>query len=212
MTMPRAARERDAIIIPFPLHRVGRSTETPEVGEAHVSELGPRVSEVLEDERSDGVSQDATPRQKRKAHNVAIHALAGRGQSRYEIEQRLHSRELPAEVIAEEVEALERVGFLDDTHLAEELVDKYAIRGGLGRRAVAEKLRARHLSSDIIEQALSVLTDDDEREALRAVAESKARSLRSLDPVVAKRRLAGVLLRKGFNPSDVYAVVTEVLA
>jgi len=168
--------------------------------------------EIASEEDDSAGPVTSGPRQKRKAHNVALHALAGRSQSRHEIKQRLESRELPSEVIAEEVAALEQVGFVNDINLAAELVDKYAVRGGLGRRAVAEKLRARQLSREIIEEALSVLTDEDEHDALRAVAEQKARSLRSLDPVVAKRRLVGTLMRKGFNSHDVYAVVDEVLA
>lgn len=202
MTAPHAEGERDAIIIPFPLHRVTPAMSEPGRDDTPEAEVEETPGEGLE---------IPTDRQKRKAHNVALHALAGRSQSRAELENRLRSRELPAEVIEDEIASLEGVGYVDDSNLAAELVEKYGHRMGFGRRAVAEKLRSRHISTEIMEQALLALSDEDERESLRALAITKARSMQSLDPLVAKRRLVGALLRKGFKPSDVYEVVAEVL-
>lgn len=201
MSVPHAEGERDAIIIPFPLHRVNTAEPVTEVTVAAPDEA-----------HGSGEPQLASPdKRQRRAHNVALHALAGRGQSRVEIENRLRSKDLSSEVIAQEVSSLEAVGYVNDENLAAELVEKYGVRMGFGRRAVAEKLRARHLAPEVIENALGALSDEDESEALLTLARSKARSLSSLEPVVAKRRLAGVLLRKGFNPGDVYRVVAEVL-
>jgi SOS response regulatory protein OraA/RecX len=140
-----------------------------------------------------------------------LHALAGRGQSRHEIEKRLRSRELSEEVVATEIEALEEAGLIDDETLAADLVDKYAVRGGLGRRAVEDKLRSRKLSAQVINEALSVLSHEGEKEAVRELALTKIRSLESVAPDVAKRRLQGFLLRKGYSPSDVYPLVSELL-
>ncbi len=45
----------------------------------------------------------------------------------------------------------------------------------------------------------------------RQLAEKKAPSLRRLDPVVARRRLVGMLLRRGFTYDDIRPVIDEVL-
>jgi len=226
MTLPRAEGEREALIIPFPLHRV-RQVES--VDDQHNATLNqdarvidmdaPRgTDDVPEEHVSADISVEeaieavaASPRQQRRARNVSLHALAARGQSRWEIESRLRSRELSPEVIADELDVLERSGLIDDEALAAELVDKYAIRGGLGRRAVMDKLRGRKIPDHFIEQALLVLNPEDESQALRELAESKLRSMGSLDRAVAKRRLGALLLRKGYSPSEVYPLVSELL-
>jgi regulatory protein len=221
MTLPRAAGERDALIIPFPLHRVRQANEPPEdpmtepEHAAPVTALPglsdrepPTASGDEEEERAEG---GVPARQQRRARNVSLHALAARGHSRWEIEQRLSSRDLSPEVIAEELEALERSGLIDDEALAAELVDKYAIRGGLGRRGVVDKLRSRKIPEHMIEQALLVLKVEDESDALRELALSKLRSVESLAPAVAKRRLGAFLLRKGYSPGDVYPLVSELI-
>jgi regulatory protein len=220
MTLPRAEGERDALIIPFPLHKVRPAPlrpETPTTREnkgATVVEMDmpsdPRAS-VVEVQVPEDAEGAASPRAKRRAHNVSLHALAARGQSRWEIEQRLGARDLSSEVIAEELEALEQSGLIDDDALAADLVDKYAIRGGLGRRAVMDKLRARKIPEHSIEQALLVLNVEDQSAALRELALQRLRSVESLAPAVAKRRLGAFLVRKGYSPSEVYPLVSELI-
>jgi regulatory protein len=148
----------------------------------------------------------------RRAHNVSLHALATRGQSRQEIEHRMKAREIPDDVIAAEILRLEGTGLIDDDALATDLVDRYSTRGSLGRRAVINKLRQRGLSNETIEQALGEHSVDDERAQLLEVAEARARSLRNLPQNVAQRRLVAYLNRRGFSGSSVYEVAQEVLA
>jgi regulatory protein len=157
-------------------------------------------------------SPEPTDRQRRRAHNVAVHALAGRGQSREEIERKLLSRELPEEAVADEIERLEGLGLINDVDLASDLVDRYAQRQGLGRHAVAQKMRERRIAPEVIAHALSAVSDADEQGRLLEVARDRARALRSLAPDVAKRRLAAYLQRRGFRGNDIFSVIDEVLA
>jgi len=218
-----AVGEQDAVVIPFPQHRVRpHDAVTPHASEAHIVELPVDLTDdepsvappvvVPTAEGSPRAVTDRPSRVERRAHNVSVHALATRGQSTQEIETRMRSKDIPDEVIAAEVERLEAIGLVDDSELAAELVDKYAKRGGLGRRGVAEKLRQRKIPAEIIEQALSVLSDDDEATQLREVAEARARSLTNLPAEVASRRLIAYLNRRGFSGDAVYQVAKQVLA
>jgi regulatory protein len=63
----------------------------------------------------------------------------------------------------------------------------------------------------VIQEALAAVSAEDEKEAVRELALTKMRSLESLAPDVAKRRLQGFLLRKGYSPSDVFPLVAELL-
>ena len=208
MSIPIASGERDATIIAFPVERVSRSPR-PASGEAAVISLTPPVGPPEED---DDMS-DTTPseRVRQRARNVALHALATRGVSKVEIEARLVSRELPDDVVQEQISALERQGLIDDADLASNLVDKYVIRQGLGRRAAAEKMRQRGISASVIAGALEGVSNEDESTRLREVAEDRARALGSLAPDVAKRRLVAYLQRRGYSGNESFSVVDDVL-
>lgn len=206
MSVPSVEGERDATIIAFPLQRVA----PPHTSDSCAAVVIPLLGLVTEEDTVS--SPEPTDRQRRRAHNIAVHALAGRGQSREEIERKLLSRELPEEAVADEIERLEGLGLINDVDLASDLVDRYAQRQGLGRQAVAQKMRERRIAPEVIAHALSAVSDSDEQVRLLEVARDRARALRSLAPDVAKRRLAAYLQRRGFRGNDIFSVIDEVLA
>lgn len=223
MTIPNASGEHDATIIAFPQQRVSpviQDSDSHAVVVPLPTELVASHELDQDDEFSLGTENQAprdqgaqppSERARKRAQNVAVHALAGRGQSRAEIEQRLAARDLPESAVSDEVARLEERGLIDDEALAADLVERYGDRGGMGRQALSHKLRQRHIAPEVIARALETVTDDDESARLREVAEDRARALRSLAPAVAKRRLIAYLQRRGFNGSDIYSVVNEVL-
>ena len=219
MSIPFAHGERDATIIAFPFERVSHASRAT-AGEAVVIPLASSAKPAEEDDEiSDSTSTElpedseaaGSDRVRQRARNVALHALATRGVSKVEIEARLVARELPAEVVAEQISELERQGLIDDADLASNLVDKYVLRQGLGRRAAAEKMRQRGVSQALIHEALEGISNEDESSRLREVAEDRARALGSLAPEVAKRRLVAYLQRRGYSGNEIFSVVDEVL-
>ena len=219
MSIPFVHGERDATIIAFPVERVSQGSKTTG-GEAVVIALtspasppeeGHDLSDATNAESPEASEVAASERVHRRARNVALHALATRGVSKVEIEARLVARELPAEVVAEQISTLERQGLIDDAELASNLVDKYVLRQGLGRRAAAEKMRQRGVPQAVIHEALDGISNEDESSRLREVAEDRARALGSLAPDVAKRRLVAYLQRRGYSGNEIFSVVDEVL-
>ena len=61
------------------------------------------------------------------------------------------------------------------------------------------------------EAALAELDPEAELEGALALARRRARSLAGLEPHVARRRLAGVLARRGYSPSIVSTALAEAL-
>jgi regulatory protein len=219
VSIPFAHGERDATIIAFPVERVSQAPKTTS-GEAVVIALSAPVNPPEEDDAMlDSTSAEppevgemaGSDRVRQRARNVALHALATRGVSKVEIEARLVARELPPEVVAEQISDLERQGLIDDAELASNLVDKYVLRQGLGRRAAAEKMRQRGVSKALIQEALEGISNEDESSRLREVAEDRARALGSLAPEVAKRRLVAYLQRRGYSGNEIFSVVDEVV-
>ena len=91
------------------------------------------------------------------------------------------------------------------------MVEKWAVREGMGRHAVASKLRQRLFSGEVIETALAALGQEEESERLEEVAADRARKLQGLTHAVAKRRLEAFLARKGYRGSEVREVIARVL-
>jgi len=196
----RVEGERDALIIPFPLHRVSDTEDEPNhETEAIVHEL----------EREEPV--EVTPRVTKRAHNVSLHALSGKSHSVAEMREKLRARELPEEAIEAELEELARVCLLDDDALASDLVERYGSRDRLARRAVEQKLRARKLPQGVIEHALAELDSDAEGGLAEEAARERLRKMGSLAPAVAKRRLYSYLQRKGFSSGDISEAISAVL-
>lgn len=215
--------ERDAEIIAFPTRSNNADSTAPSVDkEAVVTALREALDEVVTNaitaeapefaEAPEAPEAPVPPKALLKAHNVSLHALAARGQSLGEIEKRLRHKELGDEVIAAEIARLSDAGLIDDEALAADLVERWGVRQGMGRQAIASKLRQRSISPEIIESALSVVSNEDESERLEEVAADRARKLSGLAPAVARRRLEAFLARKGYRGSHVREVIDRVLA
>jgi regulatory protein len=82
---------------------------------------------------------------------------------------------------------------------------------GLARRALQQELRRKGIDDEVAQEALDGIDDDSEVEAARMLVRAKLRSVRSLEPDVALRRLVGMLARKGHSSSVAFRVVKEEL-
>lgn len=89
-------------------------------------------------------------------------------------------------------------GYLDDSRLAEQLLDGALGRKAQGAQAISQTLARRGLERDVIDIALASLPDDEDERALE-FARSRARGMTGLDPDTALRRLHGQLARRGFG-------------
>ncbi|CAN5262309.1 hypothetical protein BH11ACT3_BH11ACT3_23290 [soil metagenome] len=150
-------------------------------------------------------------RQRDRAENVSMHALTRRGISKRELERTLRSRDLDDDVIADELERLERVGLIDDVALAQNLVGVLQERKGLGRTGIAAELTRRLLSPAAIEYALELVDTGDELGRAREIAVKRAGQLTSYDHATAVRRLSAFLMRRGYSGSTVRAAVEHAI-
>ncbi|HEX7835155.1 MAG TPA: regulatory protein RecX [Pseudolysinimonas sp.] len=150
-------------------------------------------------------------RERDRAHNVSLNSLTKRGMSKREVERTLRSRQLDDDVIAAELDRLERAGLVDDLALAQNLVGSLQERKGLGRSGIAAELTRRLLSPAAIEYALELVDTGDELARAREIAVARARQLTSYDHETAVRRLSAYLARRGYGGSTVRAAVEHAL-
>jgi regulatory protein len=102
-------------------------------------------------------------------------------------------------------------GYLDDSRLAEQLLDGALGRKAQGATAVAQTLARRGLDREVIDIALASLPDDEAERALE-FARQRARGMSGLDHDVALRRLHGQLARRGFRGAVALDAARQALA
>jgi regulatory protein len=143
-------------------------------------------------------------------YDAATAALALRGRSRRELERWLKQRKHAAPDIRSALERLDDLGFLDDESYARSYARAKMAGGKTSRRRIAMELARRGVARDLVDRVIREAGEEegfDEQGALEAAAERRARSLSKMEPEVARRRLMGFLLRRGFGGEEVRKVI-----
>lgn len=145
-----------------------------------------------------------------RADELVLKKLARHGLSEYEVRQQLRAG-LEEHDVEASVERYQRLGYLDDSRLAEAFVRVATGRKGLGPGAIRRELLARGIDPEIIAQALTDLNAEAELEA--AIDLIQRRVQRSGESrTVLERRLFAQLQRKGYSSSIARRAIEEVFA
>lgn len=98
-------------------------------------------------------------------------------------------------------EALERVGLIDDARVAQQAASSIVRRGGVGKRLVEQKLRAKGVSMEEAKKAAADATEGhDPVEDALVLARKKVRSSMGRgDPASVRRKVGAALARRGFD-------------
>ncbi len=133
-----------------------------------------------------------------KALQYAFLLLRYRDRSEKELIQRLGRKGFSEENGAKVVSYLKGKGFVDDARFAESLKRTAVEQRQLGKRGLVNYLISRGIPGKIIEDLAG--DDEDYLETAETLVERKMRQFSGLDEMTVKRRLWGVLARKGFSP------------
>jgi regulatory protein len=150
---------------------------------------------------------------KQGCFDAAMRFLQTRLHSTSEIRRKLTRQEWGESVIDETIADLTRLGYLNDEQFAKTKALSAAQHKHHGkRRAFAELMRA-GVKGDVAQRALSEIYRDpaDSTAIARELAMKQAPRLRKLDPLVARRRLVGMLQRRGFDYDAIRPLIEEVL-
>ncbi len=143
---------------------------------------------------------------------IALRLLQRRLRSRSELEAALRRRGVPREAVIAVLGDLGRDGWIDDARFARAWVrDRLALRP-CGRRRLRAELLAHGVAAPVADEAVRELLSGD-AEAELALEQARARwgRLRGVEPIAARRRLAGWLQRRGYAP-DVIARTLRLLS
>lgn len=145
------------------------------------------------------------------ARDIALRRLERSLACRSQVQQALERKQVDPDIAQQVLDRLEEVGLLDDLAYAQTLVRTRFREKFAARRAIASELKTKGISAANIAAALEQIDDADEAQAALALARKKAATLTNVEPVVAKRRLAGALQRKGYGPADTWHAIEVVM-
>lgn len=142
----------------------------------------------------------------------AMKYLQGRLHSAKELRRKLVRGEFGEKVIDGVMADLERLGYVNDEQFAKTKAMSAAQHKHHGRRRAYMELMKAGVKGEVAEKALKdVYEQHDSAGVARELARKKAPALKRLGPVVARRRLVGMLQRRGFDYESIKGVVDEVL-
>jgi regulatory protein len=149
---------------------------------------------------------------KQECFDWAIKHLTSRLHSRAELRKKLMRREYGDAVVDATLEDLARLGYVDDERFAKTKALSAAQHKHHGRRRAFVELMKSGVKGDVADKALTdVYSAHDSTAVARQLAQKQLPRLKKLDPVVARRRLVGMLQRRGFDYDSIKPVVDEVL-
>jgi regulatory protein len=132
----------------------------------------------------------------------AVDLLAQREYSRQALQEKLLSEEASVEEVDQALAQLEARGLVDDTRVAETLVNRRA--GKLGGMRLRQELQAKGLSADVVAETMAALKDSEMARAL-AIWQKKFGVVAA--DATSRNRQARFLATRGFSGDVVRQVV-----
>ena len=149
---------------------------------------------------------------RQECFDKAMEYLQTRLHGRSELETKLKRREYGPAVVGAVLDDLTRMGYLNDEQFARGRALSAAQNKHHGRRRARVELMKRGIRGEVAERALDAVYDaHDSTAAARELAEKQLPRLRRLEPMAAKRRLVGMLQRRGYDYDAIKPVVDAVL-
>lgn len=145
------------------------------------------------------------------ALDVCVRALTMRACSRHELAEKLRRRGIPEDAAERVLDKLERSHLVDDEAFAEMYVRSSHRDRGLSRAALRRELARKGVDAEIAGRAAEAVDDDAERARAAELVGKKLDSALFAGPVAARRRLLGLLARRGYPASISLPVVEEAL-
>lgn len=149
------------------------------------------------------------------AQAIVYRQLTASPKSRLQLARKLAERNIPEEVAEAVLDRFQEVRLIDDAEFADTWVRSRAQSRKLAKGALRRELADKGIDQETAAAALEQLSDADEEAAARQLVERKLRPGMDLrersERDKATRRLASMLARKGYQPSQAFRIVNEVL-
>jgi len=156
--------------------------------------------------REDATTTPADPAE--RAREIALRALTHSPRSCAQLREKLIAKDVEPGLADSLIARYVEVGLLDDAALAAQIARTRHSERGLAPRAIRTELQRKGFAPADIEAALEPIPDaiDDRASEL---ARKRWLALAGIDEDKRTRRVVGMLARKGYSPSNAFAVVKD---
>ena len=147
-----------------------------------------------------------------KARQIGLTYLSSRARTVHEVREKLHDKKFADRVIDQAIEDLKRLNLLDDRAFAYRWIEsRIAGQHSAGARKFTQDLRRKGIAAEIIVEVLEEFSEDLESgsAAVNLLSRQQWR-YRELDESKAKRRMLGLLARRGYNQELAFKAVEQV--
>jgi len=187
--------------------RIGRKVVAT-LAQSKAADLGLHVGQAWDDQLASLVAQASVYD---KALRQAMNRLNRRAMSRSDLDFKLKKLGYEQPVREEVLDTLTEMQFLDDEAYGRALIDATLRRKPAGPQLLRQKLFQKGIDRSLIERLVSDATDaQDLAPGAVDLARKKLRTMQRFDLETRKRRLYGLLARRGFNPDTISSVMAEL--
>ncbi len=145
------------------------------------------------------------------ARNLVLRRLTRAPQTRAQLAEALQGKGIPEAVAEQVLDRLTEVGLINDAEYTALYVRSRRASRGLAPRVLAQELRAKGVDELLIDAELSAIDHEDDRLLAESLVNKRLSSTAGLDPQARARRLANMLIRKGFSTGMAFEVVRAAL-
>lgn len=149
--------------------------------------------------------------QNKLAKQQAFKILASSSKTKKELILKLKQKKFSQEAIDYAMSFVDEYKFIDEEDIAEKLVEGSYKRKKYSKRMIASQLRQKGIDSEIIQNSISDIDDDEEFENAMHFAQKKYKSISNKDKETIKRKIGSALTYRGFNYSIIKRVIEEIL-
>jgi regulatory protein len=141
----------------------------------------------------------------------ALRLLSYRARSKKEMAEKLRRKGFDGGQIDGVIKLLEKAGLINDEALAADLFRYSVERKSLGKKGIRVFLAGRGIERKLIEKTLSTHSSEVEENSSLEFVERKLKTLKKYPPEVMKRRLWGMLQRRGYSSEVINKTINSVL-
>jgi regulatory protein len=148
--------------------------------------------------------------EKKKAERVGLHYLSYRPRATKEMVLHLASKDFTSEIIDTLIERWTQVGYLNDHTFAKQWLEERIRLKKKGRLLLREELKQKGVSSNIIDQVMVTVDQDEEFRACLELAQKKKRMIKETEKRKAKQKLYAYLQRRGYPFEMIQTVLLKL--
>jgi len=178
------------------------------VDEEVISKLGLKKGEGLTKPK---IKNILTQKNENEAKEVALRFLSFRRRTEKEVKEKLQKKGFDEKTIKRTIAKLKEYDLINDLEFATAWVKERLAYKPRGKKLLWQELWKKGIRKEIVDQVTQELCQDEDKSVLELVEKIK-KKYKNLEPPVAKRRMYGFLLRRGFSYETVNQAMRNSIA